>query len=276
MSFSWARAATELRKLVRDDAAKPREEQHLDDGQRASLMWMAERLPQCGVVLADEVGTARRVSHAPWLTRSLKRAGARPSSSHTGSCTSGSPSRGSCTPPARRRRGSRPSWSSGAKCHATRRRGRTSARVPPRPSGGSSLTGSGRRWSAATLMSGARRCPSSSDCISAARCRSSCRFARSSRARPRQLSGSPSGSPGGVHVTITSDPTRATSSARRKVDHLGGSRSAAASPATGWSARGPRARSSHLVDRVPNPRQLRLDRLVHRSRVRRESPSLTC
>ena len=59
MSFSWARAATALRKLVGDDAAKPREEQHLDEGQRASLTWMAERLPQSGVVLADEVGTGK-------------------------------------------------------------------------------------------------------------------------------------------------------------------------------------------------------------------------
>ena len=31
MSFSWARAATALRKLVGEDAAKPREEQHLDE-----------------------------------------------------------------------------------------------------------------------------------------------------------------------------------------------------------------------------------------------------
>jgi hypothetical protein len=59
VSFSWARAATALRRLVREDAAKPREEQHLDEGQRASLTWMAERLPQSGVVLADEVGTGK-------------------------------------------------------------------------------------------------------------------------------------------------------------------------------------------------------------------------
>jgi hypothetical protein len=48
MSFSWARAATALQKLVAEDAAKSREEQHLDDGQRASLAWMVERLPQSG------------------------------------------------------------------------------------------------------------------------------------------------------------------------------------------------------------------------------------
>jgi hypothetical protein len=59
MSFSWARAVTALRKLVAVDAAKSREEQHLDEGQRASLTWMAERLPHSGVVLADEVGTGK-------------------------------------------------------------------------------------------------------------------------------------------------------------------------------------------------------------------------
>jgi len=59
MNFSWARAASALRKLVAEDAAKPRGEQHLDGGQRASLAWMAERLPRSGVVLADEVGTGK-------------------------------------------------------------------------------------------------------------------------------------------------------------------------------------------------------------------------
>ncbi|WP_147452004.1 helicase-related protein [Corallococcus sp. CA041A] len=59
MSFTWTRAADALRRLVAEDAAKPCEEQHLDDGQRASLIWMAERLPQSGVVLADEVGTGK-------------------------------------------------------------------------------------------------------------------------------------------------------------------------------------------------------------------------
>lgn len=59
MTFSWVRAAGALRQLVAKDAAKQREEQHLDDGQRASLMWMAERLPTSGVVLADEVGTGK-------------------------------------------------------------------------------------------------------------------------------------------------------------------------------------------------------------------------
>lgn len=59
MSFSWARAAAALRTLVADDASRQLTAQHLDDGQRASLMWMAERLPQTGVVLADEVGTGK-------------------------------------------------------------------------------------------------------------------------------------------------------------------------------------------------------------------------
>jgi hypothetical protein len=59
MSFSWDRAATALRKFVAKDAVKSREEQHLDDGQRASLAWMAKRLPQSGLVLADEVGTGK-------------------------------------------------------------------------------------------------------------------------------------------------------------------------------------------------------------------------
>ncbi|MEW6167907.1 MAG: helicase-related protein [Pseudomonadota bacterium] len=59
MSFSWAGAATALRRLVEEDAANPRDEQHLDGGQRASLAWIAERLPHSGVVLADEVGTGK-------------------------------------------------------------------------------------------------------------------------------------------------------------------------------------------------------------------------
>ena len=59
MSFSWVRAASALRKLVAEDGSMPREEQHLDDGQRASLTWIAKRLPQSGVVLADEVGTGK-------------------------------------------------------------------------------------------------------------------------------------------------------------------------------------------------------------------------
>ncbi len=59
MSFSWGLAAAALGKLIAEDAAKPREKQHLDDGQRASLRWLTERLPRSGVVLADEVGTGK-------------------------------------------------------------------------------------------------------------------------------------------------------------------------------------------------------------------------
>ena len=59
MTFSWTHAAAALRKLIAYDDTKPRAEQRLDDGQRCSLMWIAERLPQSGVVLADEVGTGK-------------------------------------------------------------------------------------------------------------------------------------------------------------------------------------------------------------------------
>ncbi len=59
MSFSWGRAASELLRLVAEDASRERDTQQLDDGQRASLAWMSGRLPQSGVVLADEVGTGK-------------------------------------------------------------------------------------------------------------------------------------------------------------------------------------------------------------------------
>jgi hypothetical protein len=59
MTFSWTRVAGALRQLIAHEAAKPREEQHLDESQRASLVWMATRLPHSGVVLADEVGTGK-------------------------------------------------------------------------------------------------------------------------------------------------------------------------------------------------------------------------
>lgn len=59
MSFSWTRAASSLRRLVAEDTARPLEEQRLDEGQRASITWMAERLPHSGAVLADEVGTGK-------------------------------------------------------------------------------------------------------------------------------------------------------------------------------------------------------------------------
>lgn len=53
MSVDWNDVAKNL-KCAAKDATLP-----LDDGQRASLNWMAGRLPQSGVVLADEVGTGK-------------------------------------------------------------------------------------------------------------------------------------------------------------------------------------------------------------------------
>jgi hypothetical protein len=53
MSFSWSKVAENLRGTALDEGAP------LDDGQRASLTWMAERLPESGLVLADEVGTGK-------------------------------------------------------------------------------------------------------------------------------------------------------------------------------------------------------------------------
>lgn len=54
MSFlGWSRVAEHLLSVAGDDSAP------LDDGQRSSLTWMAERLPKSGVVLADEVGTGK-------------------------------------------------------------------------------------------------------------------------------------------------------------------------------------------------------------------------
>jgi hypothetical protein len=73
MSFSWENAAKNMQMKVSQEEQKPplppgsKEEQdlegkyqRLDAGQRASLMWMATRLPhQRGLVLADEVGTGK-------------------------------------------------------------------------------------------------------------------------------------------------------------------------------------------------------------------------
>ena len=59
-------------RLVGEDAAKPRDEQHLDEGQRGSLTWMAERLPKSGVVLAMRSESARPASRAPWFTQLLE------------------------------------------------------------------------------------------------------------------------------------------------------------------------------------------------------------
>ena len=59
MTFKWSSAAAALQNLVAEDAAKGCKDQKLDDNQRASLRWIAERLPQTGVVLADGVGTGK-------------------------------------------------------------------------------------------------------------------------------------------------------------------------------------------------------------------------
>lgn len=76
MSFSWTRAASALREIVAEDASKPRAAQRLDGGQRASLTWMAQRLPQSGLVLADEVGTGKtRIACA--VVQSVIKAGGR-------------------------------------------------------------------------------------------------------------------------------------------------------------------------------------------------------
>jgi hypothetical protein len=59
MTFSWAGVASVLRRLIAEDAVKLTQVQHLDDGQRASLTWMAQRIQHSGVVLADEVGSGK-------------------------------------------------------------------------------------------------------------------------------------------------------------------------------------------------------------------------
>jgi hypothetical protein len=59
MTFSWSSAAREIRRMVAKDRAKAARSQRLDDGQRASLLWIANRIRQDGVVLADEVGTGK-------------------------------------------------------------------------------------------------------------------------------------------------------------------------------------------------------------------------
>jgi len=53
MSVDWKVVAKSLLRIAKD-AAVP-----LDDGQHASLTWIAKRLPQSGLVLADEVGTGK-------------------------------------------------------------------------------------------------------------------------------------------------------------------------------------------------------------------------
>jgi len=53
MSVDWREVAKSLMRIAKDTAVP------LDAGQRASLTWLAKRLPQNGLVLADEVGTGK-------------------------------------------------------------------------------------------------------------------------------------------------------------------------------------------------------------------------
>jgi helicase-like protein/SNF2 domain-containing protein len=69
MSFAWEAVAKNIRRKVSQEGQKPPlplglniegNYQRLDAGQRASLIWMADRLPhQRGLLLADEVGTGK-------------------------------------------------------------------------------------------------------------------------------------------------------------------------------------------------------------------------
>jgi hypothetical protein len=72
MNFTWESVAKNLQRETLVEARKPplpkglKEEQdpdgkyqRLDAGQRASLGWIAKRLPESGVVLADEVGSGK-------------------------------------------------------------------------------------------------------------------------------------------------------------------------------------------------------------------------
>lgn len=58
MITSWIDVASEIRKIVAAEVGKPTG-RVLDDGQCASLSWIADRLPSTGLVLADEVGTGK-------------------------------------------------------------------------------------------------------------------------------------------------------------------------------------------------------------------------
>jgi len=53
MSVDWNAVAKSLL-CIAEDAAVP-----LDEGQRTSVKWMAKRLPESGLILADEVGTGK-------------------------------------------------------------------------------------------------------------------------------------------------------------------------------------------------------------------------
>ena len=59
MTFDWLAVADVLRCKVADEERIPADSQTLDAGQRASLLWIARRIPESGLVLADEVGTGK-------------------------------------------------------------------------------------------------------------------------------------------------------------------------------------------------------------------------
>ncbi|MGH9460760.1 MAG: hypothetical protein ACRD1X_06055, partial [Vicinamibacteria bacterium] len=59
MTFSWSKAAREIRRVVAQDRKRTTATRRLDGGQRASLLWLAGRIQHDGVVLADEVGTGK-------------------------------------------------------------------------------------------------------------------------------------------------------------------------------------------------------------------------
>ena len=56
MTVDWSKVASALRRKA---GQKPHDAQHLDKGQRASLRWIARRIGDTGLVLADEVGTGK-------------------------------------------------------------------------------------------------------------------------------------------------------------------------------------------------------------------------
>lgn len=59
MSVGWTAVAALVEQRLRAEEATVPEHQRLDVGQRASLGWIAKRIGQHGVVLADEVGTGK-------------------------------------------------------------------------------------------------------------------------------------------------------------------------------------------------------------------------
>ena len=70
MSVDWREVAKSLMRIAKDKAVR------LDAGQRASLTWIAKRLPHSGLVLADEVGTGKtRIACA--VVRAILQAGGR-------------------------------------------------------------------------------------------------------------------------------------------------------------------------------------------------------